>query len=39
MNAIGSATADLRYVFVDLESWAKTPIPAAVREGLGPLLL
>jgi acyl-CoA thioester hydrolase len=31
--------ADLRYVFVDTETWQKTPIPAAVRERLAPLLL
>ncbi len=31
--------ADIRYVFVDLESWEKTPIPEAVRKGLEPLLL
>jgi acyl-CoA thioester hydrolase len=31
--------ADIRYVFVDLERWEKAPIPDAVREGLGPLLL
>jgi acyl-CoA thioester hydrolase len=31
--------ADLRYVFVDLENWAKTPIPAEVRTALEPLLL
>jgi acyl-CoA thioester hydrolase len=31
--------ADIRYVFVDLEKWEKTPIPDAVREGLEPLLL
>jgi acyl-CoA thioester hydrolase len=31
--------ADLRYVFVDLENWQKSPIPDAVRKGLEPLLL
>jgi acyl-CoA thioester hydrolase len=31
--------ADIRYVFVDLENWAKTPIPDAVRTALSPLLL
>lgn len=31
--------ADIRYVFVDLEKWEKTPIPAEVRAGLTPLLL
>jgi acyl-CoA thioester hydrolase len=31
--------ADLRYVFVDLETWAKAPIPEKVRDGLEPLLL
>jgi acyl-CoA thioester hydrolase len=31
--------ADVRYVFVDLENWKKSPIPAAVRQGLDPLLL
>jgi acyl-CoA thioester hydrolase len=31
--------ADLRYVFVDTRIWEKTPIPAEVREKLGPLLL
>jgi acyl-CoA thioester hydrolase len=31
--------ADIRYVFVDLEKWEKTPIPAEVRKGLTPLLL
>lgn len=31
--------ADVRYVFVDPESWEKAPIPDAVRKGLGPLLL
>jgi acyl-CoA thioester hydrolase len=31
--------ADIRYVFVDLETWEKAPIPAAVRTALGPLLL
>jgi acyl-CoA thioester hydrolase len=31
--------ADLRYVFVDLEKWEKTPIPDQVRKGLAPLLL
>ncbi|HEX4308210.1 MAG TPA: thioesterase family protein [Solirubrobacterales bacterium] len=31
--------ADIRYVFVDLENWAKAEIPAKVREGLQPLLL
>jgi acyl-CoA thioester hydrolase len=31
--------ADVRYVFVDLENWEKSPIPDAVRKGLEPLLL
>jgi acyl-CoA thioester hydrolase len=31
--------ADIRYVFVDLENWEKSPIPTAVRKGLEPLLL
>jgi acyl-CoA thioester hydrolase len=31
--------ADIRYVFVDLENWQKTPIPDAVRTALDPLLL
>jgi acyl-CoA thioester hydrolase len=31
--------ADIRYVFVDLETWEKTPIPDAVRKGLESLLL
>ena len=31
--------ADVRYVFVDLENWQKSPIPDAVRKGLEPLLL
>jgi acyl-CoA thioester hydrolase len=31
--------ADIRYVFVDLERWEKSPIPDAVRKGLEPLLL
>jgi acyl-CoA thioester hydrolase len=31
--------ADVRYVFVDLKKWEKTPIPDAVRKGLEPLLL
>jgi acyl-CoA thioester hydrolase len=31
--------ADVRYVFVDLESWQKAPIPEPVRKGLEPLLL
>jgi acyl-CoA thioester hydrolase len=30
---------DLRYVFVDTESWTKTPIPDIVRDRLGPFLL
>lgn len=29
----------LRYVFVDAESWQKTPIPDWVREGLAPYIL
>jgi acyl-CoA thioester hydrolase len=33
------AEADIRYVFVDLESWEKTPIPDEVRKSLAPLLL
>ncbi len=31
--------ADIRYVFVDLENWQKTPIPVKVRQALEPLLL
>ena len=31
--------ADIRYVFVDLENWEKSPIPDKVRENLQPLLL
>ena len=31
--------ADLRYVFVDLETWQKTPIPPEVRTALAPILL
>jgi acyl-CoA thioester hydrolase len=31
--------ADIRYVFVDLQNWEKAAIPAAVRQGLEPLLL
>ena len=31
--------ADIRYVFVDLETWQKSPIPDAVRTGLEPFLL
>jgi acyl-CoA thioester hydrolase len=31
--------ADIRYVFVDLGTWEKAPIPDEVRKGLGPLLL
>jgi acyl-CoA thioester hydrolase len=31
--------ADIRYVFVDVETWEKSPIPEAVREKLGPFLL
>jgi acyl-CoA thioester hydrolase len=31
--------ADLRYVFVDLKTWEKAPIPDEVRSGLTPLLL
>ncbi len=31
--------ADIRYVFVDVETWEKTPIPAEVRENLQPFLL
>jgi acyl-CoA thioester hydrolase len=30
---------DLRYVFVDVKTWQKTPIPDVVRERLGPFLL
>jgi len=33
------ALATLRYVFVDVESWRKTPIPNWVREGLAPFVL
>jgi acyl-CoA thioester hydrolase len=31
--------ADIRYVFVDLENWAKAEIPAKVRQALAPVLL
>lgn len=31
--------ADIRYVFVDIKSWEKTPIPDEVREKLAPFLL
>jgi acyl-CoA thioester hydrolase len=31
--------SDVRYVFVDLENWRKTPIPEEVRNRLQPLLL
>lgn len=31
--------ADIRYVFVDLETWEKTPIPDDVCAALEPLLL
>jgi acyl-CoA thioester hydrolase len=31
--------ADIRYVFVDRETWQKTPIPALVRTAFEPLLL
>jgi acyl-CoA thioester hydrolase len=31
--------ARLRYVFVDAESWEKTPIPDWVREGLAPFIV
>jgi acyl-CoA thioester hydrolase len=31
--------ADIRYVFVDLKTWEKTPIPDEVRTRLEPLLL
>src|ERR1700710_2494206 len=31
--------SDVRYVFVDLENWEKTPIPEEVRRRLQPLLL
>lgn len=31
--------ADLRYVFVDVETWEKAAIPDAVRKGLEPFLL
>lgn len=31
--------ADVRYVFVDTETWEKTPIPDEVRKGLEPFLL
>jgi len=30
--------ADIRYVFVDLENWEKSPIPDEVREKLQPFL-
>jgi acyl-CoA thioester hydrolase len=33
------AEADVRYVFVDLENWEKTAIPAEVRKSLESLLL
>jgi len=33
------AEADIRYVFVNLETWEKAPIPDEVRKGLTPLLL
>lgn len=33
------AEADLRYVFVDVETWEKAAIPDEVRKGLEPLLL
>jgi acyl-CoA thioester hydrolase len=31
--------AEIRYVFVALKTWEKTPIPAEVRKGLEPLVL
>jgi acyl-CoA thioester hydrolase len=31
--------ADIRYVFVDLKTWQKAPIPDRVRKSLEPLLL
>jgi acyl-CoA thioester hydrolase len=31
--------ADLRYVFVDIETWEKTPISDEIRERLEPFLL
>lgn len=31
--------ADLRYLFVDVETWEKTPISGEVRERLAPFLL
>jgi acyl-CoA thioester hydrolase len=31
--------ADIRYVFVDVETWEKAPIPDQVRERLTPFLL
>jgi acyl-CoA thioester hydrolase len=31
--------ADIRYVFVDVKTWEKTPIPDEVREKLAPFLL
>jgi acyl-CoA thioester hydrolase len=31
--------ADLRYVFVDIETWEKTPISDQIRERLEPFLL
>ncbi len=31
--------ADIRYVFVDVETWEKAKIPDPVRKGLEPLLL
>jgi acyl-CoA thioester hydrolase len=31
--------ADIRYVFVDVKTWEKAPIPEAVRERLGAFLL
>ena len=31
--------ADIRYVFVDTETWEKAPIPTKVRTALDPFLL
>jgi acyl-CoA thioester hydrolase len=31
--------ADIRYVFVDVKTWEKSPIPAEVRKRLEPFLL
>jgi acyl-CoA thioester hydrolase len=31
--------ADIRYVFVDRETWQKAPIPASVRKKFAPLMI